>query len=324
MRSPSPSWAIPRSAWTARTVDERTARFSSSGSGSRPGKCPSACALMAITSHPICRRRNGVIVAVAPHAQSTTTRSFAVPTSFRIDSTCCSTRSGRDMTEPTWSQEGIGKLPRSSVSSISRCWSSSNAIPSGFHSLIPLYGAGLWDAVTTAPHANSRVPLASVGVETRPASIAGAPEDKTPAVSAWTSIGPVTRGSRPTIVLPYASPRIIPTRSARSGVTSTFPSPRIPDEPNRRTNRDTGRAIESLWRGSAASLKQPLYSDVRIATAREFERVPEGSDGHGTREHRGGHREGQEERTSARPGQGNGRDSIHERSEQPDRSHHLG
>src|SRR5213594_3719843 len=30
----------------------------------------------------------------------------------------------------------------------------------------------------------------------------GAPEERTPAESAWTSIGPVTRGSRPTIVLP--------------------------------------------------------------------------------------------------------------------------
>src|SRR5437867_2397117 len=171
------------------------------------------------------------------------------------------------------SHVGPAKRDRSRASSTSRCCSSSNAIPSGFHSLIPLYGAGLWDAVMTAPHANSRVPLASVGVETRPASIAGAPEDKTPAMSAWTSIGPVTRGSRPTIVLPYPSPRIIPRWRARSGVTSTFPSPRIPDEPNRRTDRDTTRAIESLWRGGGASLKQPLYSDVRMANAREWERV---------------------------------------------------
>src|SRR5437667_10863040 len=116
--------------------------FSSVGSGSRPGKWPSGCALMAITSHPIFRRSKGVIVHVAPQAQSTTTRTFDAPTSFRIASTCAAIRSGLDDSAPIRSQEGTGKLERSRASSISSCWSSSKAIPFGYQSVIQLYEDG--------------------------------------------------------------------------------------------------------------------------------------------------------------------------------------
>src|SRR5439155_206098 len=93
---------------------------------------------------------------VAPHPQSTTTRTFAVPTASKIASMCCRTRSEREKTAPMRSHVGPAKRDRSRASSTSRCCASSNAIPSGFHSLIPLYGAGLWDAVIIAPHAKSR------------------------------------------------------------------------------------------------------------------------------------------------------------------------
>ena len=70
---------------------------------------------------------------------------------------------------------------------------------------------------------------------TIPASVASAPEARTPATRADASISPVSRGSRPTTVDPYPDPRTRPTAIARSGVTSTFAIPRIPEEPNSRT-----------------------------------------------------------------------------------------
>src|SRR6266568_3650716 len=88
-------------------------------------------------------------------------------------------------------------------------------MPSGFQSLIPLSGAGLCEAVIIAPHAYSAAPRASVGVETSPASTTSDPVDKTPAMS------------------------------ARAGVTSTFPRPRMPDDPNRVNGDDTACTIDS-------------------------------------------------------------------------------
>src|SRR3989454_10190517 len=117
-----------------------------------------------------------------------------------------------------------------------------------------------------APHAKSRDPRANVGVETKPASMADAPAERTPAPSAWTSMGPVIRGSRPMIVSPYRSPRIMPTRSARSGVTSTLPMPRIPDEPKRGTDHEMPLALERLPKLRIEVVEQELYSDVRMRT----------------------------------------------------------
>ena len=77
IRSPSPSCAIPRSDSVARTVLRSSSRFSSVGSGSRPGKSPSGCAFIAVTLHPSSRRTEGVIVDVAPLPQSTTTLRLA-------------------------------------------------------------------------------------------------------------------------------------------------------------------------------------------------------------------------------------------------------
>src|SRR3990170_3996894 len=116
-------------------------------------------------------------------------------------------------------------------------------MPSGFHSLTPLYGAGLWDAVITAPQPYSVVPRARVGVETIPASVASPPAERTPAHSDAASMDPVVRGSRPTITVPYSSPSVLPMARARSGVTSTFASPRIPEEPKRAT-RGNGARVE--------------------------------------------------------------------------------
>src|SRR2546422_11125267 len=113
-----------------------------------------------------------------------------------------------------------------------------------------------------APHAKSRAPRAKVGVETKPASTADAPAERTPAPSAWTSMGPVIRGSRPIIVSPYWSPRIMPTRRARSGVTSTFPMPRIPDEPNRGTAHEKPLAQEGLTQLLIEVVEKELYIDI--------------------------------------------------------------
>src|SRR6266581_6601806 len=176
-------------------------------------------------------------------------------------------------------------------------------MPSGFQSLIPLSGAGLCEAVIIAPHAYSAAPRASVGVETSPASTTSDPVDKTPAMSAWASIGPVSRGSRPTIVRPCSSPNAIPTCKARSGVTSTLPRPRMPDDPKRVTGRDTTRAIESLRERERTTLKEALYIDARIRErAIRRDRRQEGSDGHGARNGRGRDREGEEERSPAGAG----------------------
>src|SRR3989475_8870538 len=117
-----------------------------------------------------------------------------------------------------------------------------------------------------APHAKSRDPRANVGVETKPASMADAPAERTPAPSAWTSMGPVIRGSRPMIVSPYRSPRIMPRRRARSGVTSTLPMPRIPDEPKRGTDHEMPLAVESLPKLRIEVVEQELYSDLQIRT----------------------------------------------------------
>src|SRR5712692_477344 len=59
-----------------------------------------------------------------------------------------------------------------------------------------------------APQAKSRAPRAKVGVETKPASTADGPAERTPAPSAWTSMGPVIRGSRPMIVTPDLALRV--------------------------------------------------------------------------------------------------------------------
>src|SRR5438132_11250618 len=107
---------------------------------------------------------------------------------------------------------------------------------------------------------------AKVGVEPNPASTADAPAERTPAPSAWTSMGPVIRGSRPTIVSPYRSPRIMPTRRARSGVTSTLPMPRIPDEPKRGTDHEMPRVVESLPKLRIVVGEQELYSELRMRT----------------------------------------------------------
>src|SRR5439155_10207842 len=159
-------------------------------------------------------------------------------------------------------QEGTGKLERSRASSISRCWSSSKAIPSGFQSLIPLYGAGLCEAVIMTPQAYFPAPRARVGVETRPASMASEPLDRTPALNAASSMDPVRRGSLPMSVSPQRSPITMPTLSASSGVTSTFPRPRMPDEPKRGTIKHIPVAIEGFC--EARVPKQQLYSDPHI------------------------------------------------------------
>src|SRR2546426_11290651 len=222
---------------------------------------------------------------------------------------------------------------RSSAASTSSCWPSSNATPSGFHSLIPLYGAGLCDAVITAPHLYSFAPRARVGVLTIPASVASAPEARTPAISAEASISPERRGSRPTMVAPNADPRTRPTARARSAVTSTFAIPRIPEEPNSRTTGQSSAFSKPfpIHRGEPLRLpemrlsSESLYRNPRIRrpSARAASRREPHGDGADQRRGREG--EGPQGGPQAGPREGDGRgDPVHEGPEQPDRGHHLG
>src|SRR3990172_4218051 len=279
-----------------------------------------------MTSQPISRSIRGVIVAVAPHPQSTTTRIAALPTSRRIDSTCRSTRSSRDEGVPVRSQDAARKRPPSRAASISFCWDSSNAVPSGFQSFRPLYGAGLWDAVTTTPQPYSAAPRARVGVETTPASTASAPALINPAARADTSIAPVVRESRPTIAAPYNSPTAFPTARVRSGVTSTFARPRMPEEPNRGTAADSPRRVKCLRapprRGAR---RQRLNSDRRMrGGAARGDKGRRASHGDGADQRGIRDREGEEEGAQARAGEGQRGRAIHEGTESADRSHRLG
>src|SRR3972149_1273335 len=119
-------------------------------------------------------------------------------------------------------------------------------MPAGSHSFTPLYGAGLWDAVITAPQPYSVVPRARVGVETIPASVASPPAERTPAHSDAASMDPVVRGSRPTITVPYSSPSVLP--MARGGAGG--PPPRAPP-----SNAGGTKAAPGGERGPA---KKPL------------------------------------------------------------------
>src|SRR5881397_2493793 len=97
-----------------------------------------------------------------------------------------------------------------------------------------------------------------------PASVASAPEARMPEINAEASISPVRRGSRPTIVDPYADPRTLPTESAKSGVTSTLATPRIPEEPNSRTLGQPPRLSKSFAIGTLGP------SDARASDAPNY------------------------------------------------------
>ena len=68
-----------------------------------------------------------------------------------------------------------------------------------WHSLSPLYRAGLWEAVNMAPGA-SRLPAAKYrrSVEARPRSTTATPSDRTPSAKARDSSTPDSRMSRAT------------------------------------------------------------------------------------------------------------------------------
>ena len=59
--SASPSCARPISALSSFTTLINSCKFSSIGSGSRPGKNPSACALRVVTSQPNFLIKNGAV-----------------------------------------------------------------------------------------------------------------------------------------------------------------------------------------------------------------------------------------------------------------------
>ncbi len=167
--SASPSWAIPRSAFVDNTVFLRSARFSSTGSGGRPGNLPSGFALRVMTLQPILWRTRGVMLYAGPFAQSTTTLSFAWPTPHMIRSMCLSTASTRICFVPTASQGLSLNFLEDTAFSICLDCSTSNPIPSGFQSLMPAYSGGLWLAVIMPPAHMSLAASARVGVVTRPA-----------------------------------------------------------------------------------------------------------------------------------------------------------
>src|SRR5438132_13741442 len=89
--------------------------------------------------------------------------------------------------------------------------------------------------------------------------MASEPLDSTPALNAAPSMDPVRRGSLPLSVSPWNSPITKPTWRASSGVTSTFPRPRMPDEPKRGT-------IKHIQSPDQASAKPAAQDNNYIAT----------------------------------------------------------
>ncbi len=71
-RSASPSYATPKSAFTALTVIAKSFRFSGLGSGSLPGNVPSMLAFMVVTLHPSSRSKLGAARLPTLFAASTT------------------------------------------------------------------------------------------------------------------------------------------------------------------------------------------------------------------------------------------------------------
>jgi len=102
-------------------------------------------------------------------------------------------------------------------------------------------------------------PRARVGVDVRPALHTEPPTERTPAEKAEASIGPEIRGSRPTTTSRWREPTARPTSIKSSGVTSTFATPRIPEDPNGLTGPDGWPPQKGLARRPPQSSALALF-----------------------------------------------------------------
>jgi len=114
--------------------------------------------------------------------------------------------------------------------------SSVRPVPLGWRNLMPLYGAGLCDAVMTTPPSAPRCEVISAtpGVVAMSRSIALTPQASSPAVTALRTMGPLVRPSRPmTTVFPAPSmvPKAAPKSHATAGVSVVPIVPRTPETP---------------------------------------------------------------------------------------------
>ena len=127
-------------------------------------------------------------------------------------------------------RSGAARRRRSSSRNISSMPASSSSVslkPSPSRNFIPLYSAGLCEALTTAPPLNGprRAALLTPGVGMTPRSTASPPDEAMPAMSADWSISPESLVSRPTAILGRSTPFSMrntayaePRRIAASGV----------------------------------------------------------------------------------------------------------
>ena len=100
----------------------------------------------------------------------------------------------RPMPAPIGERKGL-----ESAASIWSSTSSASLCPPAAKNLIPLSGAGLWDAEIITPKSAfiSAVRKAVAGVGTTPASNTSTPEDASPAATAAAKYSPEILGSRP-------------------------------------------------------------------------------------------------------------------------------
>ena len=124
--------------------------------------------------------------------------------------------------------------------SISASSSSLSLVPALEKNLMPLSAKGLWEALMTTPASAPRwwTSAASPGVGITPAISTRAPPLVRPAVSAASSIGPLSRVSRPITNSGWGpafcastTAAARPTWTANSGVSRSPATPRMPSVP---------------------------------------------------------------------------------------------
>ena len=249
-RSASPSCAMPRSARWCTTAAARVSRWVEP----TPSLMlrPSGSAPITVTRAPASVKTWGEMPDAAPCAQSSTMwrpsrRCGSVESRWtRYRSSASANRRMRPTSAPLGSSLAVPI-----AASIRSSTSSGSFTPPAAKNLMPLSGAGLWDAEIMTPKSarESAIRNAAAGVGTTPASNTSTPELASPAETALERNSPEIRGSRattatgrrpdarrPSAILPSPSTTAAARArlSAMSTVRSALASPRTPSVPNRR------------------------------------------------------------------------------------------
>src|SRR6185503_20152828 len=268
-RSASPSKAMPASAASSRTRPasasrwvEPTPRLMLRPSGWAP--------IIVSRSWPSARSTGPATGVAAPLAQSRISRGERAE---RWPKPPTSQSAYRSLASSSRSQRPPPGSGPSRAASIATSWRSDNFLPSPPRNLMPLSRYGLWEAEMTQPRSASSIEAstATPGVGMTPASSATPPAATMPSTRAASSIGPLSRVSRPiTIRAPGPATRAAaaPSDRAVSAVRSTPATPRTPSVPNSLRTASMGNRLALRELRPLASLLQarllPLHH-ARVA-----------------------------------------------------------